>query len=88
VGRHAGFAVRLVMVRLDQESAHARIQLGQREHWFGRCRARRRVPRLMAQEELIDGPEDALDLPSAAWLARNRKDDRHVQVSCDLLKVV
>ena len=42
----------------------------------------------MAQEELIDGPENALDLTSAARLARNRKHDGHMQVSGDLLEVV
>jgi hypothetical protein len=77
-----------MLVCLDQEYAQACIQLGQREHGFGRSGTRRRVPRLVAQEELIDSPKDALDLASPARLASDREHQGDVQIGGNLLEVV
>src|SRR5947207_2626231 len=41
-----------------------------------------------AQEELIDGQEEALDAPAAAWATGHGEDERHPEVRADLFEVL
>src|SRR6266567_861561 len=50
VRRHARFTVRLLVIRLDQEGAQARVELWQRDYGLGWSRPRRCVALLVAQE--------------------------------------
>ena len=77
-----------LLIDFHQKRPQTNIEFGQAEHGSGWRRASRRVPRLMAEEELVRGFEDALDFAASARFARDREDQRHVKFGRDLLHVV
>src|SRR4051812_205608 len=77
------------VVVLDQEGAQARLE--RRQGQAGRrglCGACRCVARERAEEELVDGEEEALDAAAAARFARLREDEHHLQVRAHLFEVL
>jgi len=58
-----------LLIGFHQERPQTNIKFGQAEHGSGWRRASRRVPRLMAEEELVRGFEDALDFAASARLS-------------------
>jgi len=62
-----------VVVDLDDEAMQALVQFREGQRRGGRGRARRRVARQVAEEELIDGLEEAFDLATPARRALLRE---------------
>ena len=85
---NASLAMHPLLIGFHQERPQTNIKFGQAEHGSGWRRASSRVPRLMAEEELVRGFEDALDSAASARFARDREDQSDVKFGRDLLQVV
>jgi len=85
--RHRRLAMPPMVVIFQEKGAKTSVQLIERQCRSRTPAPRRRVPRKRTEEELIDRLEEALDPTTAAWLTREGKDQRHLQIDPDLFHV-
>jgi len=85
--RQACLPVDALVVHLDDEAMQALVQFREGHTRGGRGGTRRRVAGQRAEEELIDGLEETLDLAAPTGLPLLREDQAHLQVGGNLFQV-
>ncbi len=81
------FAVRLLVVLVQQPGAEARLEDGKREGRRHHPAVVRRVAGELTEEQLLDGAEEPLDRSLTTRLAGQGKDELDLQVGGHLLDV-